>query len=407
MPNFDPRSFIITSAFAGVLCTLIFFVLRRSFPKNIGGIAEWGWACLAMVASAFLFSSRDSLSPFFSVVCANTLVVGGILLMHVSVRRFAGLDSGYQKYAGALLPVVAGLVWLTVSSDNYRGRIELITLVNIMLFAASAIVVFRLEKQGFPERFTAAVFAITAMVSFARFLAAITGQGSSDYRNDHSLIQHVYLATFSMALISLSLGFMLMVTKRVQERLEYVASHDDLSGAYTRATFFDLLAKEIERSRRHLQPLSLLILDIDDFKQVNDRYGHPAGDKVIKRFANFTADEMRSHDVLCRYGGEEFAVMLPGTGPDEAAAVAERIRRGFGSAAIDHLPSCTVSIGVGSARNGQAEMGQLIESADQALYIAKKLGKNRVELAPEITDGDRSGKQLEAAPLVSRRSKQQ
>jgi diguanylate cyclase (GGDEF)-like protein len=305
------------------------------------------------------------------------------------------------------LPVVAGLVWLTVFSDNYRGRIELITLVNMMLFAASAIVVFRLEKQGFPERFTAAVFAITAMVSFARFLAAITGHGSSDYRNDNSLIQHVYLATFTMALISLSLGFMLMVTKRVQERLEYVASHDDLSGAYTRATFFDLLAKEIERSRRHLQPLSLLILDIDDFKQVNDRFGHPAGDKVIKSFAAFTANELRSHDVLCRYGGEEFAVLLPNTGPDEAAAVAERIRRGFSGVAIDNMPSSTVSIGVGSARNGQAEMGQLIESADQALYIAKKLGKNRVELAPEITDGGRSSKQAEAVPSVSSRDKQQ
>jgi diguanylate cyclase (GGDEF)-like protein len=327
--------------------------------------------------------------------------------MHVSVRRFAGLDSGYQKYAGALLPVVAGLVWLTVFSDNYRGRIELITIVNMMLFAASANVVFRLKKQGFPERFTAAVFAITALVSFARFLAAITGHGSSDYRNDNSLIQHVYLATFSMALISLSLGFMLMVTKRVQERLEYVASHDDLSGAYTRATFFELLAKEIERSRRHLQPLSLLILDIDDFKQVNDRFGHPAGDKVIKSFAAFTANELRSHDVLCRYGGEEFAVLLPNTGPDEAAAVAERIRRGFSGVAIDNMPSSTVSIGVGSARNGQAEMGQLIESADQALYIAKKLGKNRVELAPEITDGGRSSKQAEAVPSVSSRDKQQ
>lgn len=382
MPDFDPRSFIITSAIVGMLCSFIFFVLKRSFPKNIGGIAEWGWGCTAMVAGAFLFSSRDSVSPYLSVVCANTLVIGGILLMHVAVRRFAGLVPGYKKCACALLLIVAALIWQTVFADNYEGRVELVTFINMTLFAASAAVILRMKKTGFPERVTAGIFAVTALVSMARMAVAVFGHGTSDYRHDNSLVQHVYLATFSIALISLSLGFMLMVTKRVQERLEYAASHDDLTGAYTRATFFEILERELERARRHCYPVSLLIMDIDDFKRINDRHGHPTGDEVIKHFARLAADELRSHDVFCRYGGEEFAVLLPSTGLDEASAVAERIRHRFGCFVLKGLPSSTVSIGIGSTCNGESAQAQLIESADQALYIAKNLGKNRVELAP-------------------------
>ena len=391
MPTFDPRSFILTSAVAGILCTLIFFVLRRSFPRDIGGVGEWGWACLSTVCGAFLLSMRDVLPPFFSIVLANTMIVAGVFLMHVSVRRFADLNAGYGRGAGIMLLLLACLVWLTVAYDNYRGRVVLVTLVNMGLFGASAVVIFRMRKRGFGEHFTATVFAAEALMSLTRFVFAFGGLGSSDYRNDTTLIQLVYMATFSVALIALSLGFMLMVTTRMQERLQYAASHDDLSGAYTRATFFDLMGKEIERSRRHSGSLSLLIIDIDDFKLINDQYGHPVGDRVIRSFAAATASELRSHDVFCRYGGEEFALLLPDTRLDEAVAVAERIRARLGHAAPEGLPAFTVSIGVQSTHARALDMAQLIEGADQALYIAKKLGKDRVEIAPDAAGGGKAG----------------
>lgn len=301
-----------------------------------------------------------------------------------AVSRFAGFSAAYGRWVCAMTFIVAALVWLTVFSDNYRGRVGIITTINMVLFLACAVVIFRLKEQGIPERLTAAIFVITAAVSFARFIAAITGYDTPDYLSDNSLVQRVYLATFSFSLISLSLGFMLMVTKKLQIRLEYLASHDDMTGAYTRATFFELLAKEIGRSARHTQSLSLLIIDIDDFKLINDRHGHPMGDEVIKNFARLTVNELRDHDILCRYGGEEFAVLLPNIGLDDAIVVAERIRAGFENFALEGMSPATVSIGVVSARNGKAEMGQLIERADRALYAAKKLGKNRVVLASDV-----------------------
>lgn len=386
MPTFDPRSFIITSAVAGILCSMIFFVMRRSFPREIGGIGEWGCGCMAMVGGAFLFTFRGTLSPLLTVVLANTLIVGGIVLMHVSLRRFTGLRAGYRWAAGLLLAVFLGLLWLTVVVDDYRGRLEFVTAVNTLLFGQSAWFLFRMKRQGFAERFTGALFAVEALVSLGRFYFAFAGQGSQDYWNDNSMVHMFYLASFSIALVGLSFGFMLMVTTRVQEKLEYAASHDDLSGAYTRATFFRMVASEVLRARRQRRPLSLLLIDIDDFKRINDGYGHPVGDAVIQTFAAVTAGELRSHDLLCRYGGEEFALLLPDTALDEAIAVAERIRARFSDGDFEGMPPFTVSLGVQSAEQGALEVAQLIEGADRALYIAKKLGKNRVEIAPEFSD---------------------
>lgn len=385
MPTFDPRSFIITSAVAGILCAMIFFVLRRSFPRDIGGIGEWGWGCVSMVGGAFLFTSRNTLPPLLSVVLANTLIVGGIVLMHVSLRRFAGLCAGYRYAAGLVAAVATGLLWLTMVVDDYRGRLEFITSVNMLLFGLSALLLFRMNRRGFAERFTATLFAVEALVSLARFYFALTGQSGDNYWNDNSPIHVFYLASFSIALVGLSFGFMLMVTTRVQEKLEYAASHDDLSGAYTRATFFRMMANEVQRARRQHSPLSLLLIDIDDFKRINDGHGHPVGDAVIRTFAKVTTSELRAHDLLCRYGGEEFALLLPDTALDEATAVAERIRARFTEDAFDGIPSFTVSLGVQSAEQGALDVAQMVEGADRALYIAKKLGKNRVEIAPEVS----------------------
>lgn len=385
MPTFDPRSFIITSAVAGILCSMIFFVLRRSFPREIGGIGEWGWGCVAMVGGAFLFTSRGTLPPLLTVVLANTLIVGGIVLMHISLRRFTGLRAGYRWAAGLLLTVTTGLLWMTVVVDDYRGRLEFVTSVNALLFGLSAWFLFRMKKQGFAERFTGTLFSIEALVSLGRLYFALAGQSSEDYWNDNSMVHMFYLASFSIALVGLSFGFMLMVTTRVQEKLEYAASHDDLSGAYTRATFFRMMTSEVLRARRQRRPLSLLLIDIDDFKRINDGHGHPVGDAVIRTFATVTAGELRAHDLLCRYGGEEFALLLPDTALDEATAVAERIRARFSEGAFDGMPPFTVSLGVQSAEQGALEVAQMIEGADRALYIAKKLGKNRVEIAPELS----------------------
>lgn len=172
------------------------------------------------------------------------------------------------------------------------------------------------------------------------------------------------------------------------EDLEKLAGSDGLTGLANRRSFKERLDLEWDRALRSRQPLSLLILDVDDFKAFNDRYGHPAGDLCLKRVADVLAGlARRAPDLAARYGGEEFALLLPETPREGALLVAEEARAGIAALGIAHdrsraAPQVTVSVGVASAvPQGKGESQVLVEAADQALYRGKAAGRNRVEEA--------------------------
>lgn len=165
------------------------------------------------------------------------------------------------------------------------------------------------------------------------------------------------------------------------EAFAHAAALDAVSGLFNRRYFHARLEEELQRSRRHEIPLALLMIDIDDFKAINDRYGHLAGDAVIKGAADIVKRAVRVFDVCTRFGGEEFAVVMPGSHEDNAAAVAERIRARIASyrtadRALEGL-NVTVSIGLAVSSPGMSAR-DLISRADDALYGAKRSGKNRV-----------------------------
>ena len=158
---------------------------------------------------------------------------------------------------------------------------------------------------------------------------------------------------------------------------------DPLTGVNNRTTMNSALKREIELARRHATPLSLIILDIDHFKVINDTYGHAAGDRVIKSLADQVTDCIRRTDILFRYGGEEFTVVLSNTAADGALLLAERIRRTVETIECAHNECCinvTVSLGV-AYLNPADDDRLLFERADSALYRAKDEGRNCVRLA--------------------------
>lgn len=166
---------------------------------------------------------------------------------------------------------------------------------------------------------------------------------------------------------------------------------DGLTGAYNHRYFQEALQKEIGRAERRGRPLSVLMLDIDDFKGVNDRYGHPVGDVILQRIVAEIRSEVRGDmDLVARYGGEEFGVILPETPADEATEVAERVRsrideRIFRPPDSNDVVRVTVSIGLATYPQDARTKKELIERADSALYRAKRKGKNAVEVT---TEGD-------------------
>jgi two-component system cell cycle response regulator len=166
------------------------------------------------------------------------------------------------------------------------------------------------------------------------------------------------------------------------EEVKSLAIRDGLTGLYNYRYFWEMLNQQVLQSRRYGWPLSLLFLDIDDFKGVNDTLGHPQGDLVLKSLAGYLAQEVRQADLLCRYGGEEFVVLLPQTPAEQAAIMAERLRDGIArmSASLAGREIyITVSIGLAGLTPGM-DGAALVKAADTALYQAKKEGKNRVAL---------------------------
>jgi diguanylate cyclase (GGDEF)-like protein len=171
--------------------------------------------------------------------------------------------------------------------------------------------------------------------------------------------------------------------------LEKLAAIDALTGISNRRQFESLARAELGRSQRYMRPLSLLMIDVDHFKQVNDRFGHETGDRLLKSLANVLNSAKRASDVVGRMGGEEFAMLLPETGKQAALVIAERLRQLAQTCSpviAGEKLDLTISIGVAAASVRTSGIESLCRQADQALYEAKRSGRNRVVPAREVAE---------------------
>ncbi len=175
--------------------------------------------------------------------------------------------------------------------------------------------------------------------------------------------------------------------KQMEDELMRQARMDFLTGLSSRGYFMEQAELELSRALRYDNSLSIFMMDVDFFKQVNDNHGHKVGDEVLKKLAEVCCQTLRDVDIVGRVGGEEFAILLPETGRDEAAEVAERLREAIANAKVPlpvGLPiHFTVSIGVASLSSKEDNMDVLLNLADKALYEAKNSGRNRVCISSE------------------------
>ncbi len=169
-----------------------------------------------------------------------------------------------------------------------------------------------------------------------------------------------------------------------QQHLEYQTQVDALTGLFNRRAFETKIEEEFERAKRYHKPLSLLILDIDNFKSINDTYGHHGGDAALVRISDTLRDKTRQSDFPCRYGGEEFVLVLPETDQASALQVAGKIHEDIRSCRFgisNRQFALTVCIGLSSTSNKRyADWREMLDDADQALYVAKNSGKDRIEI---------------------------
>jgi diguanylate cyclase (GGDEF)-like protein len=169
---------------------------------------------------------------------------------------------------------------------------------------------------------------------------------------------------------------------KMEEKLLYQAHTDELTGTHNRRHFLQLGRDEISRSLRYDRPLSLLLLDLDHFKAINDRFGHDTGDEVLRRFSRLCRRTLREPDILGRLGGEEFAIIIPEESLQGAIPTAERLRAAVENEFIDTPYGLTISIGVTEIKEDDTSISELLKRADAMMYEAKHRGRNQVIANP-------------------------
>lgn len=174
----------------------------------------------------------------------------------------------------------------------------------------------------------------------------------------------------------------LQLNQRTQDTLSKLSKTDELTGLFNRRSFIEKSSEEFERSIRYDRPLSLMMIDIDFFKMVNDRYGHMAGDVVLQKIAHEITLQLRTNDIFCRWGGEEFILLIPESDKNNGQSLSEKIRKSIEQKSVKltsgEVVNIKVSIGCTSIRENDSSVEALIERADRALYMSKEAGRNRV-----------------------------
>ncbi len=345
---------------------------------------------IAIVAAASLSASLVGL-------IANPIVLGGGALIGLSFW-FASEAVNYIAFLPVILSMSA-LQWRSLAlrraDDSIYGWLARAA-PAMALLASCAIAVF----VGGPGSLA---FPVTALLwcalTYSVFATAVLGllftiwtlsaiklglmAGWLDASNQHAMIS-IRLGVTLMTLAPITVASVVAARNELLARLSYIADHDALTGVLNRRAFMERAQQLIAHPDTANGLMAVLMLDIDHFKSINDTYGHANGDLALKAFAATVQQNLRENDLIGRLGGEEFAVLLYGCLPGEAARVAERIRASVAASAIDTDAGATitptVSIGLVEARPGAKDIERLLKDADAALYAAKAAGRNRVEV---------------------------
>ena len=380
----DNRTLLVVVTFSAAVQTVaLFYVWRMQLRERSVALLTLGFA-LAVVGTAFV-ALRPMLPPILTIVAGNAFIIAGQAVTSLAICEFVG------RRLSSLFPIslaaftATAFAFFTFAVPDISIRILLVSIIVPVSFAP-AIRALLTAPPG-PLRRTywpvAGILLFHVTVSFGRGMASLIGGPVAELFASSVVTSIWFLESFA-AVNLLSLGLILMISQRLQLELDRQASYDGLTGTLNRRAFERAAAGEWSRAVRHDQPLSVLVLDLDRFKQLNDTHGHDAGDVWLKSFAELCRGLLRREDLLCRYGGEEFIALLPQTSLEQAMQAAERIRRSVEGMSIAHNGTdiaVTVSIRVAAWNETVTDLKTMIATADRALYRAKDTGRNRVEAA--------------------------
>ncbi|MBN3759702.1 GGDEF domain-containing protein [Burkholderia sp. Ac-20365] len=383
MPTFDLRTVLLVASVMPGLMALVMFAIGRSFPRNIHGVAQWAQGSLVFSAAAFLMAMRDAIPDWLSVIGGNMCMVGSIGLWLIGSQRYLGRPPFVRFVSAMVLLDALGLGWMTYIDANPYGRSMCTNVILALLFALVAYELLRFGRKDGGARVVGFMFAVETLITLTRIVTSLEPGSAREGLYAHDLVQLVYLSSGAFMSLTITVGFMLTAVNRLRIYLEQLSSIDPLTGLLNRRALLDAHTIARRTPRRRGTCLSLLLIDLDHFKSINDLHGHLMGDAILIDFAQRVALALPQEAHFARWGGEEFAVILPCDTVDEPLGLARELQARIASRGGSALPSYTCSIGIAHFDVPEATIERLLKQADGALYRAKRNGRNRVELGSE------------------------
>jgi len=382
--NLDVNTLFLVTIYVEVILGLL---LLFAWVQNtaITAVAWWGFAHLFRAASVMLFGMYGSAPDVISIDLANAILFTAFALTWTGARVF-----DHQRPQPILMFAGAAL-WLVVCripavQDSFNVRVLLSSGIITAYTWAAAYEFWRGRSEPLVSRFPA-IFMLFAHGSLY-LLRTPFGAMLPWSPTNNEVFESVWLTvlSFEALLFTISIAFILlaMAKERTEHRHKTAALVDPLTGIANRRAFLQDGAAQLKRQVTNPRPIAVMLLDLDNFKSINDRFGHAVGDRVLQLFAEVGNRCMRRTDLFGRLGGEEFAALLVDTTRERASAVAEDIRASFTAATseVDGRPvTATVSIGIVMSHDAVLDLSALLAQADHALYRAKDNGRNRIEIA--------------------------
>ncbi|MEH2512120.1 diguanylate cyclase (GGDEF)-like protein [Nitrobacteraceae bacterium AZCC 1564] len=368
---------------------LVWTYVMRSYP-NFDAARFWTAAAFVAAVGAASAMLREVLPPLVPLMIGGTLLIAACSLAAMGIERFYARPVSWRIHALVLVLTFAGLSYFAAWKPSTAMRIVTYSIgQSIVIGLTIPLTLSEQRERKHPgARLAGCIAVLIIAVNVLRSVMAafhIGGEVSMMHFNAFQSFLVLMLVFLSMMW---NFGFLLMAIDRLRSEVAELAMSDDLTGAANRRQLLARLDEECARSDRAMQPFALLVIDLDGFKDINDGYGHAAGDECLRLFTRRVQARLRTGDLLARIGGDEFCIVLPSTTLREAAIVARQVLDACRAEHVAwHGTSIPLSASIGIAQ-WRPDIGhhpdRLIAEADRALYTAKNNGKDGYALQDHV-----------------------
>ncbi|WP_425469790.1 diguanylate cyclase [Paraburkholderia unamae] len=372
-----------------VSCLMSVAILGSLIRTAVPGVGRWclGYALVATASTCIVLAGPGA--GAITIVATSVATLGAVVLLVQGTRQFFGMRAVWHTESAALVMLCAALVYFMWVSPSAGARGVLVSLGLIYGRLAVGTLVLRhasRESTRYACRLIVVAAGLGALVYVARIAAIVSGAVPSLTFVQPSPWNVALLGLAIVTLPCISIGMVMLAHDRILGRMEKLATIDELTGALTRRAFIARAQVLLAQAREKGDPLSIAILDIDNFKAVNDGFGHAVGDRILAHVASVVSAQLRPCDLFGRLGGEEFAILFAYAQKHDAATLTNTLRLAVERSSAEGV-RCTLSAGVGRFVPADTLESAMVR-ADAALYVAKAAGRNRVVMTSDAEEGE-------------------